>query len=84
MSVSIKTDGTSSFGKMEITSNSDGLSGEDVARRVQTIINVIQAVNFDMMSNEDLYFMMEILQDHLPTVEQSIEIYKPQMVVVKK
>lgn len=84
MSVAIKTEGKATYGNLVITSNSNSLSGEDVIQRINSICNIIKAVDFDMMESSDLFFMMDILQDHLPTVEQSIELYKPQMVVVKK
>lgn len=84
MSVAIKTNGKATYGNLVLTSNSDSLSGEDVINRINSIVNIIKAVDFEMMDKSDLYFMMDILQDHLPTIDQGIELYNPKMEIVKK
>lgn len=74
MMVAIKTDSESAtYGHLQIVSNANSLSGEDVVNRMQSIINILKAVNLEMISNEDLYFMVSVLEDYLPTHEQAIK-----------
>ena len=73
MSVAIKTNGKATYGNLVLTSNSDSLSGEDVVNRMQSIINVIKAVNLEMIDQTDLFFLVSVLEDYLPTPEQAIK-----------
>ena len=72
--VAIKTDSESAtFGHLQIVSNANTLSGEDVVNRMQSIINVIKAVNLEMIDQTDLFFLVSVLEDYLPTPEQAIK-----------
>ncbi len=72
--VAIKTNEESStYGHLQIVSNAGTLSGEDVVHRMQSIINVIKAVNLEMIDQTDLFFLVSILEDYLPTPEQAIK-----------
>lgn len=66
-------DKTKNYGQLLITSQADSLTGEDVLYRMQAIINVLKAVNLEMISNEDLYFLVSILEDYLPSPEQALK-----------
>lgn len=74
MSVAVKTNNESStYGHLQIVSNANSLSGEDVVYRMQSIINVIKAVNLELIDQQDLYFLVSVLEDYLPTPEQAIK-----------
>lgn len=74
MMITIKTDSESAtYGHLQIVSNANSLSGEDVVNRMQSIINVIKAVNLEMIDQTDLYFLVSVLEDYLPTPEQAIK-----------
>lgn len=74
MSVAIKlSDECSTFGHLQIVSNAGTLSGEDVVNRMQSIINVIKAVNLEMIDQTDLFFLVSVLEDYLPTPEQALK-----------
>ena len=74
MSVALKsTNKNNSYGQLQIVSQAESLSGEDVVFRMQSIINILKAVNLEMISNDDLYFMVSVLEDYLPTPEQAIK-----------
>ena len=74
MSVAIKTnEKNSSYGHLQIVSNANTLSGEDVVHRMQSIINVMKAVNLEMIDQTDLFFLVSVLEDYLPTPEQAIK-----------
>lgn len=74
MMVAIKTDSDSAtYGHLQIVSNAGTLSGEDVVNRMQSIINVIKAVNLEMIDQTDLFFLVSVLEDYLPTPEQAIK-----------
>ena len=72
--ITIKTDSESAtYGHLQIVSNANSLSGEDVVNRMQSIINVIKAVNLEMIDQTDLFFLVSVLEDYLPTPEQAIK-----------
>lgn len=74
MMVAIKTNSESAtYGHLQIVSNANSLSGEDVVHRMQSIINVIKAVNLEMIDQTDLFFLVSVLEDYLPTPEQAIK-----------
>jgi hypothetical protein len=77
MSVSIKTNNESStYGHLQIVSNANSLSGEDVVHRMQSIINVIKAVNLEMIDQTDLYFLVSVLEDYLPNEAQAKKMFE--------
>lgn len=74
MSVAIKTnEKNSSYGHLQIVSNAGTLSGEDVVHRMQSIINIMKAVNLEMIDQTDLFFLVSVLEDYLPTPEQAVK-----------
>jgi hypothetical protein len=74
MSVAIKLNGNSTtYGNLQIVSNANTLSGEDVVNRMQSIINIIKAIDLEAIDSNDLFFLVSILEDYLPTPEQAIK-----------
>ena len=72
--VAIKTnDESSTYGHLQIVSNAGTLSGEDVVNRMQSIINVMKAINLEMIDDTDLFYLVSILEDYLPTPEQALK-----------
>ena len=77
MSVAIKTNDTSAtYGHLQIVSNSNSLSGEDVVNRMQSIINVIKAVDLELIDKSDLFFLASILEDYLPNEVQARKMFE--------
>lgn len=77
MSVAIKLkDGNTNFGHLHIVSNEDSLSGEDVLMRMQSIINVIKAIDLELINKDDLYFLTCVLEDYLPTPAQANKMFE--------
>ena len=71
--VAIKSEDSSTYGHLHIVSNAGTLSGEDVVHRMQSIINIMKAVNLEMIDQTDLFFLVSVLEDYLPTPEQAIK-----------
>ena len=47
----------------------DQLSCEDIKRRITSLTSLVKAANKDLLDVEDLYYIMVILEDHLPAEE---------------
>lgn len=47
----------------------DQLSCEDIKRRITSLTSLVKAANKDLIVVEDLYYVMTILEDHLPSEE---------------
>ena len=72
--VVLKTEGEfTNYGNLQIVSNANTLSGEDVVYRMQSIINIIKAVNLEMIDQTDLFFLVSVLEDYLPTPDQAVK-----------
>lgn len=61
------------YGKLIVVSKGEALSGEDVLNRMQSIINIIKAVDVEQIEQSDLFFLVSILEDYLPTPEQALK-----------
>lgn len=74
MSVAIKfKENSEAYGNLQIVSKANTLSGEDVVNRMQAIINIIKAIDLEAIDSNDLFFLVSILEDYLPTPEQAIK-----------
>ena len=47
----------------------DQLSCEDIKRRITALTSLVKAANKDLIGVDDLYYVMTILEDHLPAEE---------------
>lgn len=77
MSVAIKfKENSEAYGNLQIVSKANTLSGEDVLNRMQAIINIIKAIDLEAVDSDDLFFLVSVLEDYLPTPEQARQMYK--------
>lgn len=71
MSVKIEPrEGFKNMGRLVITSKYDVYSNEDVYHRIEAIISMLSLLTNDALDANNLYYMLSILEDYLPTEEE--------------
>jgi len=60
-----------------ITSESNHCGYEDYHYRVNALIRLLQAQNDDLYNQDDRYYVLEMLSDMMPTIEQAKKMLEP-------
>lgn len=76
MSVKIKRkEASDTWGSLIIKSDTDHINGEEYIYRVNSLIRLLQTQDEEMTNHDDRYYVLEILNDMMPTPEQANKMF---------
>lgn len=71
MSVKLTQKGVLAQGVLEIHTNYETVSGFEYVERIKAMLSFLKAADPERITKDDVYFMICVLEDYLPTEKQA-------------
>lgn len=71
----IKQEPKSPYGKLQITCGQERMGADEYLVRIRSLIRLVKCQNDDMLSIDDIYYILDLIEDMLPDEEQAEKMF---------